>query len=239
MLVGQEVIPYPDNSPPTAQFVQMGVPSPVNLWNYPDYEAAFNAFDQIYAADKFSLPRYESPQSGDLFARMLSFENFDFLIASNLNLGKRIVAYEKYKSIPHRLLVYYVEDNREKERFGREVLECYLLEAYVLGNGMQLYEELRKSLGKQTYGYLFKQGYRQIQFSLRSSIENLFEILESDYSRYNRQALSDFANKFYFLFPKIVDEDYYRSLKIRLKRLEHKHPYAEVREIIGELRTEF
>ncbi len=239
VLFGQEVIPYPDNSPPAAQLELLGMPPPANLWNYPDYEAAFKVLDQIYAADKLSLPRNESAHSGDLFARMLAFENFDFLTASNLNLGKRIVAYEKYKSIPHHLLIYYVEDNRETERFSREVLECYLLETYVLSNGMQLYEELRRSLGKQTYGYLFKQGYRQIQFSLRNSMENLFTILESDYSRYNRKALSDFAHKFYFLFPKILEDDFYKSLKVRMKRLERKHPYAEVREIMGELRAEF
>ena len=76
---GQQIEPYPDNSPHTLDFVAMGLSDVTKTWSVEEYEIAFALLDQVYEADKFSLPRKGSKYSGELFDRLISLENFNLV----------------------------------------------------------------------------------------------------------------------------------------------------------------
>ena len=229
---------YPDNSPSVEDFQTMGVPHYNKIWTFQDYHTTIDILDQIYEADKYSLPRLESEFSGKLFDRMTNFENFDFLKNPEINLGKRIIEFEKMKDIPFRLTVYYIEDSEDFERFGAEVLECFLLESYVYSLGKDLYDELKLQLGDRAENGNFKQGYDALNLTHINGIERLFHVLESDFERYDEFALNSFGNKLYFLVSNISSESIRKQLKLRIRTLDRSQMTATVKEIIQELRQQ-
>lgn len=229
---------YPDNSPSIEDFQTMGVSSHSKIWTYSDYQKLIDVLDQIYDADKYSLPRLNSEYSGELFDRMARFENFDFLSNPEINLGKRVIEFEKLKEIPFRLTVYYIEDSEESERFGAEVLECFLLETYVYSLGKDLYDELKVQLGERAESSNFKRGYDALNLKYINSTERLFHVLETDFGRYDEAALNSFGNKFYYLISNIKNESIRKQLKLRIKTLDRSQMTASVKEIIQELKQQ-
>lgn len=230
--------PYPDNSPSIEDFNAMGLPSCDQVWSYKDYQKSIEILDQIYEADKFSLPRLNSQYSGKIFERMMNPSNFAFLEDQSINIGKRIIAFEELKKVPSRLAIYYVEDNEDYERFGAELLECYLLDSYVYSLGKSIYEELKIQLGDRAESISFKQGYEALNLEYISNVERLFQILESDYYRFNEESINTFGNKLFFFASNINNESIRKELRLRLKMVDRSNMTASVKEIIQELKQQ-
>ncbi|RMG87026.1 MAG: hypothetical protein D6714_03120 [Bacteroidetes bacterium] len=237
-ILSQTPTAYPDNSPTLDDFRAMGVPPCDKIWTYEDYQKVIRLLDEIYEADKFSLPRANSPTSGDVFRRMTCFENFDYLADPSINIGKRLIDFEKLREIPPRLAIYYIEDTEPYERFGAELLECFILEAYVNQLGKNLYDEMKNQLGSRAEMPRFKSGYDAMNLAFIKSIDRLFGILESDYDRYEASALNAFGNKMFFLVSNIKNEAIRKQLRLRIKNLDRRHMTATVREILQELRQQ-
>lgn len=235
---GQYVAPYPDNSPSIEDFYSMGVPSFEKVWSLEDYLATIDILDEIYEQDKLSLPRYESEYSGKLFERMVAFENFNWLNDQEINIGQRIIAFEKYKNIPERITLYYVEDHEDVERFGSELLECYLLEAHVASVGKQLYDELKIQIGNRAHMGNFTAGYEAVNQRHINGVEQLILLLEDDYLRFDESALNIFANKLYYFISNIKDETIRKQLKQRIKELDRAPISASIKQIIHELKQQ-
>lgn len=238
VIFSQEVIPYPDNSPFSKDFEAMGVPSMTQIWGEKEYQAAFDVLDQIYEADKFSLPRMDSEYSGELYKRLTALENFDFLTDKSKNIGKRIISFEHVKEIPFRTLIYYIEDHEEQERFGKEVLECFFVDLYVYQAGMELYAELEMQLGDRANTGTFRQGMETLQLEFNNKVNLIFNVFEIDHYRYSERDLLTFANKLYFLLPKISNPTYRKQLKFRLKSLENGDFSPQLLQIIKEMKQE-
>ncbi|MFT4758421.1 MAG: hypothetical protein ACI9XO_002695 [Paraglaciecola sp.] len=237
-LYSQEVIPYPDNSPLSKDFEAMGISSMAYIWQKKEYQVAFDVLNQIYEADKFSLPRMESEYSGEMYKRLTALENFDFITDKSKNIGKRIIEFEYIKEIPFRTLIYYIEDYEQQERFGREVLECFFVDLFVYNAGMELYAELDNQLGEYANQGTFRKGIEVLQLEFNNKINLFFNVFEQDYYRYSERDLLTFANKLYFLLPKISDAIYRKQLKFRLKSLENGDFSPKLLQILKELKQE-
>lgn len=235
---GQEVIPYPDNSPYAKDFEAMGIPSLSKIWDEMDYQKTFDILDQIYEADKFSLPRSESAYSADLFKRLTALENFEWLADEKKNIGNRIIGFERLKEVPFRTLIYYIENLEEQERFGREVLECLFLDLFVYQIGLELYTDLEISLGDRAQLGNFQQGFQRLQLEFNQKIGMTLKVFEEDYTRYAERDLLTFANKLYFLLPKISNPTYRKQLKSRLKMMENADFCPNLLQIIKEMRQQ-
>ena len=238
VLYSQEVIPYPDNSPFAKDFEAMGVPAMDNIWGETEYQLAFDVLDQIYEADKFSLPRMDSEYSGTLYKRLTALENFDFISDKSKNIGKRIIEFEHVKEIPFRTLIYYIENEEGQERFGKEVLECFFLDIYVYHAGMELYTELENQLGERANTGTFRKGMEVLQLEFNNKINLIFNVFEEGHYRYSERDLLTFANKLYFLLPKISNPTYRKQLKFRLKNLENGDFSPKLLQILKEMKQE-
>lgn len=217
----------------------MGTPAVDRTWKAKEYQKAFEVLDQIYEADKFSLPRLDSEYSGEVFKRMVALENFVFLTDKMQNIGKRVLEFEHLKEIPFRTLIYYIEDYEEQERFGKEVLECIFVDVYVYHAGMELYAELEGQLGERANSGTFRKGMETLQLEFNQKIGLAFEVFEKDFYRYSERDLLTFANKLYFLLPKISNPTYRKQLKFRLRNLENGDFSPNLLQILKETRQEF
>ncbi len=238
LLWGNYVPAYPDNSPTVEDFQKMGISDLQSVWKLKDFEQIISLLDEIYEQDKLSLPRYNSEFSGRVFEKMTSLENFDWFLDKNINIGKRILEFEKYKRIPARFTLYYIEENEDFERFGAEVLECNLLEAHVSNIGKQLYDELKNQIGDKAHMGNFSAGYDMINQEYINGIERLVRLIEVDYLRFDEEAISVFANKLFFFISSIEDDKIRKQLKIRIKELDRTNVSASIKEIINELKQQ-
>jgi hypothetical protein len=63
-----------DESLTVEQYLGLGVPPPDRAWQAEDYKKAGRVFSKL---SREQLPRFESPRSGEIFARIVSLDNFD------------------------------------------------------------------------------------------------------------------------------------------------------------------
>ena len=224
---------YPDNSPAVADWVEMGLKNPDEIWQPEDYQAAIQLFDEIYEIDKFSLPRKGSTYSGSLFERLINLENFQPLIDEEANLGNRIIWYEKVRGLGFRMLIYYIEESEPEERFGAEVLDCLLLDAWLNLQAMQLYEELKLTLSpNQQVAPSFKNGYDKVRREYRRSMEELFYVLEIDYQRYDEKLIRNFSINFAQLAQQFGRYGIAENYRVRVHLLSKNFPDKEVRKLL-------
>ena len=227
------VIPYPDNSPADEDFVAMGLSAPDKVYRSEDYKKVIHLLDRIYEADKFSLPRSGSSYSGKIYGRIFSRENFAFLTDPQANLGNQIIDYEKIKGIGYRLLIYYIEDTEPEERFGREVLDCLLLDAWLNMHGVILYDKLAAQLTPEQLGQSnFRRGFDAAAKEYKRSLEEVFYVYENDFVRYDTELLKSFAKEFHIFIdalPERKSSDVYRK---RFSSLMKNFPNKEIRKVL-------
>lgn len=222
-----QVPPYPDNSPKNSAWVKMGLTVPTIKWAGPDYKKAIDLLDLVYEADKFSLPRKYSDYSGAIYDRMLSRKNFDYLYDEDQNFGNVIVEYEKIKGIAYRLLIYYIEDTEPTERFGVEVLDCLLLDAWLNTNGIILYDKIANQLTPtQLTSPNFRRGYEEVKREFERSMDAIFEVLEKDFMRYDTDLLKKYTVTFTELLKELSQKKkgnlYLNRCKTLSKRIKNK-----------------
>lgn len=228
---------YPDNSPGIDDFRQMGIERVDTIWSADNYRAAFDLLDEIYGVDKMSMPRRGSDYSGALYARLLSYENFAFLTDPDEDLGRRLLAYERGKDIPARILLYYRETNQPEEGFDAEVLDALLLAFYVESQGLDLHDELLRSLPPQAASHpRMIEAVERMQFRYRRSLENIMRVFLEDLNRYSETALIRFANEVYFLLPARLTDAVRPDISAQLTEAVSLVSSEELRTVLLELR---
>lgn len=211
----------------------MGLTASDQIWQGKDYRKVVLLMDKIYNVDKYSLPRQKSPYSGSVYSRMFSRNNFEFLIEDDANLGNQIISYEKIKGIGYRLLIYYIEDTEPQERFGAEVLDCFLLDGWLNLHGIIMYENLVNGLTPQQLGHSnFRREFEKTGKNYKRSMEELFYVLEADYIRYDVQVLTDFATSFGAFIYTLPHREGSQEYKDRLLLLADKFPDKNIKKLL-------
>src|SRR5688500_15643215 len=72
------------------EYVSMGIPSYDREWTGTDMSAAAPKRQELEASDAGKLPRYQSPRSGRMFARLVAQSNLKFFQARSLPLESRL-----------------------------------------------------------------------------------------------------------------------------------------------------
>ena len=230
---------YPDNSPALEDFRLMGIERTDTIWTAEDYQTAFQLLDEIYGVDKMSLPRHGSEYSGPLYDRLLSYENFAFLDDSEQDLGRRLIAYERGKDIPARLLLYYRESNQPEEGFDLEVLDALLLAFYVESQGIELYEELLTTLppaAANTPRLIAAMERTQLRYS--RALDRIMAVFLNDLNRYSKSALSHFVGEVFFLLPPRLTDSARPEVSEQISEALLSIEQEELRTVLLELRAQ-
>ncbi|MGB0862500.1 MAG: hypothetical protein ACPGXZ_06250 [Saprospiraceae bacterium] len=194
-LHGQTMVtPYPDNSWDAKTYTYLGVPSLEKKWKKSELRQFLKYMEKIYIADKWSLPRKNSPYSGDVFKKMTSFELLKPINDATIQIDERIDYINTQFEYSNFLLAIYQEKDRKTERFGREVLAGYnflLASTRCVRNFM---DELTKTLPPNaTAQPEFKKMYNQSTSQVVTLINLHIEIFQKDWGRYDSDVISNFA----------------------------------------------
>ena len=193
-LSAQPLPPYPDNSPTISDWQEMDVKSVATPWSAATYTELYPLLDQLLALDKTTLPRADSPYSGALFDRLTVVDSL--IGTTEATWSERLLAYQRLRDRPERLLLLYFEPNRTTQRFGREVLRLFLFELEVRQAGAKLlaaYDEAAPQ-APLPQSYLFEETQ-----AYRTALESCLYVLEAERAAYAAADLHDFAQRLYFL----------------------------------------
>ena len=97
-----------DRSLTTEAYLQLGMPSPDRMWTPEDYSQAVRILKTITEKDARELPRYDSQNSGKLFARISSRDNLAAMLNKNLPLNTRLPLVDGYLEGVKQILIHNV-----------------------------------------------------------------------------------------------------------------------------------
>lgn len=134
MLVSTSCTRIPtDNSLPLADYLKLGVPDPKDPWSMEELIQAYHVLGKLKWEQPLQLPIKGSKKSGDLFERMLSFENLSFL-QDTVSLNQKaeritefIQVYDYWRSVythPGIKNNYYHHELAEIEIFNLRFMEA-------------------------------------------------------------------------------------------------------------------
>ncbi len=194
-----QVYPFPDNSIPTAYYQEMSFPPLDKPWGLKEYEKAMNTLESIYSTDKYSLPRYNSPYSKTIFAKLTNPNHLRVLNDKSIPLEQRLEVLNQLPSQISRLLVLYMEGT-EEYRFGAEMLQCFAFYTHFTSNALDLVEELQAQLGERGQTLRFIKGKQSMERKHFDICVQILNHLIHDEAKFPKGVLSDFARTMEFDF---------------------------------------
>jgi hypothetical protein len=194
----QQVASYPDNSFTVEEYIYLNIPAPDKTWDEADLKKFIKYMEKIQVEDKWSLPRKDSPYSGDLFSKMVDIANLSPIIDKSISIESRLKSIETHTAYSNFLIALYKEDNRKIEGFGREVLAALRYLVYTARNVRLLLDELKSELPENSaQNRDFKNMHNNSTEQLAHLMSIILLTFEKDAKRYDYSDLSNFAEDAY------------------------------------------
>jgi len=190
----QKVSPYPDNSFTIEEYIYLNIPSPDQDWNEAEMKKFIKYMGKIQVEDKWSLPRINSPYSGDLFNKMIDLSNLEPINDKSIPLEERLNSIETHMEYSNFVIMLYKESERKKERFGQEVLASFTYLVYTARSVRLFFDELQNELpASTTESSDFKSIHSNTTAQLAELMNMILLTFEKDVKRYDYTDLSNFA----------------------------------------------
>jgi len=135
------ILPAPDGSLTLEEYVEKGVPASDRAWAATTYKLAADALSKLAAKDVALLPRWKSPRSGPLFARMTNRENLDLNDLPTQPRSKRILTVADYLEAVSTLLKTYLNAHAKRPSLGHELAALQALAMNAMARMVRLMEE--------------------------------------------------------------------------------------------------
>jgi hypothetical protein len=189
-----QVLPYPDNSFTIEEYVEQNIPSPNEDWNEAEMKKFIKYMGKIQVEDKWSLPRKDSPYSGELFKKMVNISNLASINDKNISIEDRLNSIETHMAYSNFVIMLYKENHRKTERFGREVLASFKYLVYTARSVRLFFDELKNELpASTTQSSDFKNVHSNATNQLADLMNMILLTFEKDTKRYDYTDLSSFA----------------------------------------------
>ena len=120
--LAQEAVP-PDRSLASGEYVEAGLPSKDRVWSGDDLATAAEALARLAESEPGHLPRFESPRSGEVFARLTTAENLKISADESLPLGVRFPQAIAHLKATSELLKVYLGSYLKKATGTGEMVE--------------------------------------------------------------------------------------------------------------------
>lgn len=240
-----EIAPYPDNSLTTEAYVYIGVPDPSSPWLSKDYKKGFRFLERIFELDKWSLPRKDSPYSGEVFGRMVAKENLDILVDKSIPLPQRLEEIDGLARYTASVRLLYEEPDQPHERFSKEVLAAKGFELYFGKNALMLIMELSDLLPEsQRTDPDFVKATQGIKDNLSDATRDWIALIDTQRNRYNRidiysyfEEVSETTLIVWSYLPKADQTDILNRLEKVAKSLTDKELRQEFKLLIKKLKA--
>jgi len=172
------------------EYLALGVPDYDNIWTQDDYIDAFTILNKLKLTKPSSLPKKDSKKSGKLFERIISDENFAFLLVDTLSLSEKAYQIQYYSSIQNELVRLYTIVLNKDQYYYQELIEIYIFGLNVTQKKLDLANKIMKSEAgedkKMQYGlYSVQLGYMEMVLYV---LEN--HNISTSYSKKDHEHLS-------------------------------------------------
>jgi len=218
-----------DQSFETTWYEQYGISDYKLDWSISDYSYALQVLSGLKIKYPYSLPRLHSRESGALFEKLVSEENFSFLDDS-ITLKNKAKTLLRFSHIYDNLSDLYYMPQAPTQYYKRELVEIYLfglkLSQHMLNTGRQIELAHDPSLD------VFKAGLFQVRDSYIVLIDKTIEItgktnayLEKDLVRLAESIHASIQQNLFWMNPSqkkiIVDA---------LNKVIHKTPSSKIKQ---------
>lgn len=119
----------PDRSLSPQAYVQKGMPASDRSWFTKEYGQAASVLKSIATSDATQLPRYGSPVSGAVFARIVSRDSLKLAESELVSVESRLLATAEIFGRLNQIAVVYASATTTSQVFDSEVVELF---SYIL-----------------------------------------------------------------------------------------------------------
>lgn len=148
LIGGQVTTPSvaPNHSLPSRAYIERGLPAADRDWTGEDYAQAATVLKSLATNDATQLPRYASPTSGAVFARIVSLDNLKLYRSKTLADPQRVTTAGTLLQNFSQMMVIYGSVSNPKHAFDSELVELFRYTLEVCRDIMPLVEAQAESI---------------------------------------------------------------------------------------------
>lgn len=179
-----------DHSLKPDDYVKLGMPDHKKVWTNDDYVASNITLSSLKMNDPLSLPRKNSKKSGEVFQRLVSSENLNFIYDTIFPLRTKAYFIQYYPRFQTEMEQMYTIEYKGKPYYSEEMIDLHIFGLLVHDKMLELGWIIDKSEDPDTEG--LKGGMQSVQYNYLRLIPRLLEELsESDlYTKEGLEKLS-------------------------------------------------
>ncbi len=162
----------------TAQFAELGLPPIDRAWSSHDMSKAAKILQDVAEKKYGSLPRYRSPKSGDVFARLTSKQNLDRYKDHSVDVDDRLSEAINYLQSTNEIFKAYLSGFLKKEVPGGELIELIGMHLRTSVVMFDLVDEFLPTIKKDDPTYATRmQGFERMKGGLASIVAGSLKAL--------------------------------------------------------------
>lgn len=227
-----------DRSLSIEAYLQLGMPFPDRMWTPEDYSQAVRVLKLIVEKDARELPRYESQNSGKLFARISSRDNLAAMLNKNLPLNTRFPLVDGYFEGVKQTMIVYFEPSSRGIIFDVEIIEVLGLTLKLAQETVSMANEFMASIPKDDPKLSVRQeGLARMKDGLVTTFDGAIISL-GETNAYQAQARIRLCGYLQETLPPILREfpkSVQTEIPLRIKRMEESESNNQVKKALGNL----
>lgn len=168
-----------DHSLKPDDYVKLGMPDSKKIWTNDDYVAANITLSSLKMNDPLSLPRMKSNKSNEVFKRLVSPENLNFIYDTVYPLRTKAYFIQYYPRFQTEMEQMYTIEYKGKLYYSEELIDLHIFGIHIQDKMLELGWIIDKSEDPETEG--LKGGMQSVQYNYLKLIPRLLDVLlESD-----------------------------------------------------------
>lgn len=235
----RDTLPLPsepaDLSLTVQEYEKLGVPTVERLWNSGDLAKAAKVLAQIARDDAAELPRYGSPKSGKVFARITSDENLDQIRAKAIPAAIRMGFALQFMQACSSVSKSYASGMLRQKTGGDEAAELVGLNLRIAVVMSGIVEEFMTTLDKKDSTYSTRlSGLKQMKAGMSTILQSAI-MQASEPKALKPETLDRLLKAFDTTFPalfKAVPPSVRKETLAKLRELSEKPEYASHRTLL-------
>ncbi|MBK9390670.1 MAG: hypothetical protein IPN68_10885 [Bacteroidetes bacterium] len=168
-----------DHSLKPDDYIKLGMPDNNKVWTNDDYVAVNITLSSLKMNDPLSLPRKNSRKSGEVFQRLVSPENLNFIYDTVFPLRTKAYFIQYYPRFQTEIEQMYTIDYKGKPYYSEELIDLHIFGLHIQDRMLELGWIIDRSEDPETEG--LKGGMQSVQYNYLRLIPRLLdELLESE-----------------------------------------------------------
>lgn len=115
-----------DKSLTLKEYRKIGMPDPGRNWQSHDFALAFSVLKNLKISQPYNLPIKDSHKSGEIFHRILSLDNMQFINDESTSSDQKVHLSKSYLRVCENSIRLYTMQDLGRQYYHRELTDAYL-----------------------------------------------------------------------------------------------------------------